>query len=98
MLDRLEIEKEKLEIKLNKIKALEERHFKALVAKEHTEYLQENAGKMIFTGFRTERGTVYDMNEVVLNDVAGCQLVPELIIQLANKKIKEIEEEIGRVI
>jgi len=98
MLDRLEIEKEKLEIKLNKIKALEERHYRASVAKEDTEYLQKNAGKMIFTGRIGKVGDQRTMNEVVLNDVAGCQLVPELIIQLANKKIKEIEEEISKVI
>lgn len=57
-------------------------------------YLQRHAGEMIFTGNSGKIGERDVMLKTIkINTIAGCVAVPELLIDLAEKKLAELEKQ-----
>jgi len=83
------------EAKKNKIDNLLQKHKELQQIILDVNSLRRNAGEMIFTG-RTGRTSEPNLlQQVRINDVAGCVAIPELILQLADKRLKEYETELN---
>ena len=80
--------RDKYEAKIGEIDNLSQkcRRLKQLIIDVNS--LRRNAGEMIFTG---KNASGRKLEQVVINDVGGCVAVPELILELANERLKECE-------
>ena len=86
--------KDKAEIKANKIGRLLNDKVDIEKAIEDLKYLQKHAEEMIFTGNSGKIGERDVMLKTVkINTLAGCVAVPKLLIELAEAKLKELEDE-----
>ncbi len=85
--DQADIKSSKITRLLDDKKALEK-------AIEDLNYLKLHAGEMIFTG---NSGKIGDrdvlLKKVKINTLAGCVAVPDLLLDLAAKRLVEIETE-----
>jgi len=83
----------KAEAKIDEIDTLiqKRRRLKQLIIDVNS--LRRNAGKMIFTGKSGKISEQKLLQQVSINDIGGCVAVPELILSLANERLKEYEVE-----
>jgi len=94
-LEKLVAIRDKAEAKKNKIDNLLQKYKKLQQIILDIKYLMGNAGEMIFTG-RTGRLSEPEFLLMVrINDVGGCVAIPELMLQLADKRLKELEGELN---
>ncbi|MCK5616698.1 hypothetical protein KAR91_83325 [Candidatus Pacearchaeota archaeon] len=56
-------------------------------------HLKTNAGAKIFTGRSGKIGEDNLLCEVRINDVGGCVAVPDLLLELAEKKLADLDKE-----
>lgn len=72
-----------------------EKYNKATLAIQDIKFLKQFAGGMFFTGTSGKIGeeNIY-LKYVKLNDIGGCVRVPDLLLDLANRRLLEIENEI----
>ena len=91
--ERLEEAMNEAQMKANRIKRL----LDARVAIESTianiKHLKGHAGAKIFTGRSGKIGEHALLCEVSINDVGGCLAVPDLLLELAEKKLADLEKE-----
>ena len=80
--------RDKYEAKIGEIDNLSQkcRRLKQLIIDVNS--LRRNASEIVFTG-RNANGR--KLEQVVINDVGGCETIPELILSLANERLKEYE-------
>jgi phage terminase large subunit-like protein len=91
--------KEAAEIKAAKIGRLLDDKTAIERAIEDLTHLQKHAGEMIFTG---NSGKVGEkdvlLKKVKINTLAGCVAVPKLLIELAQKRLIEIESDAEKLV
>lgn len=82
------------EIKLNKVNKLINDRLSVQQSIEDVRYMKAHAGEMFFTGNSGKIGErdVY-LKKIKLNTIAGCVAIPDLILSLAEKKLRNIEIE-----
>ena len=81
------------EAKKNKIDNLLQKYKELQQLIMDVNLLKQNAGEMIFTGRNNSESNL--LQQIKINDVAGCVAIPELILQLAEKRMKEYEIELN---
>ena len=92
-------EKNKATVRLNIINKLLDDTVALKKAIEDLAYLQKHAGEMIFTGNSGkcgERSTW--LKTIKVNTLDGCVVIPKLLIELAEKRIKELEVEASNLL
>lgn len=91
-------EKDEAEIKAGKISRLLSDAADLEQAIDDLKYLQKHAGEMIFTGNSGKIGEKDVMLKTVkINTLAGCVVVPALLIELATKRLRELDEEANKL-
>lgn len=97
-IEKLEAIKDAAEIKAAKIKRLLSDRDVLMQAIDDLKYLQLHAGEMIFTGNSGRIGEREVMLKTVkINTLGGCVAIPALLIELAEKKLAEIDKDAGEI-
>lgn len=98
-IEKLMIIKDEADIKSAKITRLFEDTREIKKAIEDLKYLQRHAGEMIFTG---NSGRIGDrdvmLKKVKINTLAGCVVVPALLLELADARLAELYKESDDII
>ena len=85
---------EKAEVKFLQINRLLKQRDSVLKTIQDLKELKKHAGTMLFTGKSGKIGDESILFEIYVNGIGGCVEVPRLIMELAEKKLKHIEDEL----